>query len=384
MRYYSSTAGEMTLTAGISAGDSSVQLDTVVGLPVSYPFTLFLDYGGASEEIVDVTSGSGTTLTISRGVDGTSAQAHSLGAKVRHGMSGRDLRESQQHIAATAAHGVAGNVVGTTDAQTLTNKTLAGPVLTGTTEADAVTADSLTVNPGTAAGIVVKQALAPAAAALDTYEDEPLASVKARVKLAPGATNIFEATGNNYGYVTGGSVVMTKDGRVTITGSNGVASPSDPVLALVNSNPSGGKSLSVKNSAGTEVASVDKDGNLTSPTITSLDGRLDTLEGQTLDARLDTIESNLGSQTTFVASSAAKDGKRIHWGVYAIGATGGDSVTVTHGAGFTPTVVVPSCSVPGLIVSVESFTATTFTIKARVHDGTNYGSAFTLYAFLGE
>jgi hypothetical protein len=127
MRYYSSTAGEMTLTADVASSELTIGVDSTVGLPVSFPYTLVLDVGAAAEEIVEVSAASGGTLTVSRGVDGTSAQAHSLGAKVRHMMTARDLRESRQHEAATVAHGVAGDVVGTSDVQTLTHKDLSDP-----------------------------------------------------------------------------------------------------------------------------------------------------------------------------------------------------------------------------------------------------------------
>lgn len=122
MRYYSTTAGEMTLQSGISSGNTTIAVDTTVGLPASYPYTLILSYGTNSEEVVDVTAASGTTLTVIRGQDGTSAQSHEFGAKVRHGVSARDHRESRQHEAATAAHGV-DEVVGTTETQTLEGKT---------------------------------------------------------------------------------------------------------------------------------------------------------------------------------------------------------------------------------------------------------------------
>lgn len=127
MRYYSSAAGLMTLTADINSSTTLVPVSTVVGLPVSYPYTVVLDPGLVSEEIVTVTSASGTTLTVTRGQDGTSGQSHSLGGKVRHMMTARDLREPQDHMAATAGvHGVTGSVVGTTDTQVLSNKDLRG------------------------------------------------------------------------------------------------------------------------------------------------------------------------------------------------------------------------------------------------------------------
>ena len=46
---------------------------------------------------------------------------------------GRDHRESNTHIESTTGHGATGAVVGTTNSQTLTNKTLTSPIVTGLT-----------------------------------------------------------------------------------------------------------------------------------------------------------------------------------------------------------------------------------------------------------
>lgn len=131
-RFYSSISQPTTLGGGISNANVTIQVGAVTGFPTSYPYTLALDYGSSAEELVDVTNASGTTLTVVRGVDGTSAQTHSVGAVVRHVSSARDFADAQTHMAATAAvHGVAGTLVGTSDTQTLANKTLTTPTISG-------------------------------------------------------------------------------------------------------------------------------------------------------------------------------------------------------------------------------------------------------------
>jgi len=127
MRYYSSTAVEMALTGSVNEIVTTLVVDTVLGLPTQAPFTLAVDIGLSTEEIVTVTSVSGMNLTVTRGVDGTAAVAHTIGAVTRHMVTARDLREPQEHLAATAnVHGIGAtaSVVGTDTAQALTNKTV--------------------------------------------------------------------------------------------------------------------------------------------------------------------------------------------------------------------------------------------------------------------
>ena len=123
-RNYSNTYPGGTLTGGVSSGATSLVVSSASGLPVAVPYTLTIDDGSPSLEVVEVTAQSGVNLTVTRGVDGTAAVSHSLGAPVTHSHTARDFREPQLHIDATTAHGATGAVVGTTNAQTLTSKTL--------------------------------------------------------------------------------------------------------------------------------------------------------------------------------------------------------------------------------------------------------------------
>jgi hypothetical protein len=128
VRNYSNVATEATLTASIVAGTTSFACTSYAGFP-SAPFTAVIDRGTAQEEVILVTGVVGSTLTVTRGYDNTTATSHAAGARVLHVTVAKDYVEANAHVnATTGVHGV-GTPVGLTETQTLSNKTLTTPIL---------------------------------------------------------------------------------------------------------------------------------------------------------------------------------------------------------------------------------------------------------------
>ena len=186
-RYYSANAVDNTLAASITSGSGSMVLSTSpIGYPPNYPFTLAIDYNTATEELVQVTAISGTTVTISRANAGLgpntvgTAAAHGVGAVVRHVITAQDLTDAQNHYATAltaGAHGVTGALatfLGSPSSAnfasyltdetgsgpavfatgpTISGPTISSPVITGTIAASGSTGSAGQLLSSTATGI---------------------------------------------------------------------------------------------------------------------------------------------------------------------------------------------------------------------------------------
>jgi hypothetical protein len=134
VRNYSNTAAQSTLSASIAATDTTITLINYVGDPTP-PFTAALARGTANEEIVLVTGVAGSTATVTRAYDGTTAKAQAAGTTFQEVVVALDFREANNHVnsGSSGAHGTTSQLVGVSDTQTLTNKTLTAPTISNPT-----------------------------------------------------------------------------------------------------------------------------------------------------------------------------------------------------------------------------------------------------------
>lgn len=94
-RIYSNTAFATSLVSGITAAATSLTVADATGYPAA-PFALVVDAGSAAyEEAMLVTAKAGTTFTVTRGYDGTTAKVHAAGALVIHAAIADDFRGMQ-------------------------------------------------------------------------------------------------------------------------------------------------------------------------------------------------------------------------------------------------------------------------------------------------
>ncbi len=282
-RKYSSRSQQTTLTGALTSSGTSATVvsgSAILGgttISAGETFTAVIDPDTALEEIVDVTAVSTNTLTITRGVDGSTGQAHSAGAVVRHMAIGRDYREANTHIEATTGHGATGAVVGTTNTQTLTNKTLTSPEVSGLTLTDAsivfegATANAfettLTVTDPTADRTVTIPDATTTLVGTDTTQtltNKTLTSPTITGTGAIAGTFTGNLTGNVTGTVSGNAGTVTNGVYTTDTGT--VTSTMIANGTIVNADINASAAIDATKISGTAVTQADT-GTVTSTMI---------------------------------------------------------------------------------------------------------------------
>jgi hypothetical protein len=105
-RQYAGAAAATTITAGINTTDTTCSLAATTGWPstAGVPFYVVIDPGTSAEEKCSATI-SGSTLTLTRGQDDTSASSHSSGATIYPVFTANDADEANEVVAKLTTKG---------------------------------------------------------------------------------------------------------------------------------------------------------------------------------------------------------------------------------------------------------------------------------------
>lgn len=145
-RSYSGAAQTAKLTSdlGGSTANLTIYCDDLTNWPTGtggYPFYVVIDRGKSTEEKILCASRTGNIISVydngvtnGRAADGTSITSHTANSVIEHCMTATDADEANAHVnSSTNVHGVSSALVGVSDTQTLTNKTITGGTVNATT-----------------------------------------------------------------------------------------------------------------------------------------------------------------------------------------------------------------------------------------------------------
>ena len=105
-RQYAGAAAATTISAGINTSDTTCSLTATTGWPstAGVPFYVVIDPGTSAEEKCSATI-SGSTLTLTRAQDDTSASSHSAGATSYPVFTANDADEANEVVAKLTTKG---------------------------------------------------------------------------------------------------------------------------------------------------------------------------------------------------------------------------------------------------------------------------------------
>lgn len=374
-----------TLAADMAAGATTFTLTSGTNWPGAGTgnFWVTIGAGTATEERILCSSTTGTTVTVAssgRGQDGTSAVAHSTGETVWVSWSATDADDANAHVSATGSdatvsiHGLASgsNVVGETDTQTLTNKTLTGPRISGTSsgttliQGSSAASGTITVPAVTGTlvttgdtGTVTSTMIADGAIVdADINASANIASSKIASTLA--SKTLSSPT------ITSAGATFNNSGTGTTVLSSAAASGS---YTLYFPTPAAGTATLVANTAAQEL------------TNKTLGAGNDVKAGETLTNN-GTISGGTVNATTLKQNSitlplAFSSGTET---ISISGSTTGSATVTFPSSRFTVSPVVTAvASNSAYNLSVTSLSSTGCTINARHIDGTSATVTFTVY-----